>query len=227
MVSTFIVYGPRNREFYVHVGEDGGIVDASQEIEQFVKRDWIPVRKKFEEQFHWRVKSVAQVTSASIRRPPEPPAPYFPRIPIARGIESEEDLWRYPVDRCPVVKANDFSGMTFSVNPPINEEKLIASIAQIERLMKEFEDKLAQATQLQHPLGGLFKWSASGVQGISPFDFYQSPASPASAAQANKVQRRAPDLEIAHSEGDRKLDVGSRYGTLHLAPKRYDRDRSD
>jgi hypothetical protein len=94
MVDTFIVYGPRKSEFYVHVGDDGGIAFASAEIEQFTGRDWLPVKKKFEEAFKWKVEAVARVSAAPNPRPAPRPA----------DVESEEPQWRFPqsADDCRV-----------------------------------------------------------------------------------------------------------------------------
>lgn len=156
MIQAFIVYGPRNREFYVHVGDDGGIVATSEEIEQFVKRDWLPVKKKMEEKFGWKVEAVARVSAAPKPCPvPRPwvgprgeikgvryPAPdvrvrgLWESIPFARrpaDVESEEQPWSFPSKT--VTIGADLGAISMTPAPELT--KLVEMIEHLQRMVYE------------------------------------------------------------------------------------------
>jgi len=184
MVSVFMVYGPRSREFIVHV-TGGGITFTSPEIEQFVGRDWEPVRRKFVEAFKWRVEPVGDFSSVGKPRAPVCPVPLPPlpseqermsrnmrgrlgAMPIAGSprVESEKPLWKYPSD----------IGTVIEESRPITHEAW-RSLDDYVREMERLKRDIIEATCIPARIVKYDPESGMKIQGVSREEFYKNPPS--------------------------------------------------
>ena len=308
MTDAFFVYGPHDRGLYVHV-EGGGIKDASPEIEQFIGRDWPPVRRKMEETFGWRVVHVMTASAIGKPRPvgsssgtvwesqgPGKPPKEVPYCPVIRpagkrngqirrildamaiakppaDVESEEQQWQFPppdaklsvwMDEWAEIEKQVYDAISisgafsraFSVRP-IRAVDFYKSL-DVENIAADRGSGLVEGVPDVGTLEGIGLGTIVGVKVVRrvdepdpvllrdvdaerggalpqcgrsmPYwrvgssldlgrDRAQRLASPSRSPDPDQVQRRAPDLEVAHAERDRKLYVSSGQSWLKFLPE--------